>query len=111
MSCAAFVTAAAVARSGFAGPPRSLKAARRPRAAAAAVPRRRGAVRMSLIPFVPNWLALAAWAYGSYRFYGGFSATSYERSYKLPLTLLWPLFLANGKYRANFKKALKAGKD
>jgi hypothetical protein len=86
-----------------------------PRGAAVAparVSRARAPVAMSLIPFVPNWLAMGAWLYGSYRFYGGFAETSYQQSYKVPLALCWPLFIAvNGKYRSNFMKALKAPKD
>jgi arylsulfatase A-like enzyme len=67
---------------------------------------------MSLIPFVPNWLALGSWLYGAYRFNAGFSRTSYQAGYKVPLALAWPLFIAvNSSYRKNFVKAIKKSDD
>lgn len=117
MACAAFVPDAATAGSSFAvrsSPQRVPLCGRARLAGAAAAPHvaRQSAARMSLIPLVPNWLALGAWLYGGYRFYGGFRETNYQQNYKVPLSVLWPVFLVfNKKYRANFQKALKAPKD
>lgn len=69
-------------------------------------------IRMGLIPFVPNWIALSAWAFGVYRFYLGFDKTSYQRSYRVPLALAWPLLFAiNESYRKNFTKSIKGSDD
>lgn len=68
--------------------------------------------RASLVPFIPNLISIPAYAYGAYRFFRGFDATTYESTYKIPLAAMWPLFiLANGRYRENFLKALERGTD
>lgn len=73
---------------------------------------RKARVRMSLLPLVPNWMLVAAWAYGAYRFYRGFHRTSYQDSFRVPLALAWPLLFAlNGSYRSNFTKSLKGSDD
>lgn len=67
---------------------------------------------MGLIPLIPNWTVLAAWGYGAYRFYVGFSRTSYQSGFRIPLALAWPLFfVVNGSFRANFQKSIKAADD
>lgn len=69
-------------------------------------------VRMGLIPFIPNWIALASWAYGAYRFYQGYDRTSYQSSFRVPLAVAWPiLFAINGSYRENFAKSIKGSDD
>lgn len=76
------------------------------------VANRTARVRMSLLPLVPNWMLVAAWAYGAYRFYRGFHRTSYQDSFRVPLALAWPLlFVFNGSYRSNFTKSLKGSDD
>lgn len=71
-----------------------------------ATPCRRHAA-MSLIPFIPNWVAIAGWFYGAYRFYLGFNRTSYQSTYRIPLALAWPLLCAiNGSYRKNFVRSI-----
>lgn len=68
--------------------------------------------QMSLIPFVPNWIALGGWAFGAYRFYLGFYRTSYQSSFRLPLAIAWPLlFIVNPSYRKNFKRSIGASDD
>jgi hypothetical protein len=72
------------------------------------VRRTRANLRASLIPFVPNWLAIGGWLYGVYRFNAGFEKTSYQKGFKVPLALAWPVFIAfNASYRKNFVKAIK----
>lgn len=67
---------------------------------------------MGIIPLLPDWIVMAAWVYGGFRFYNGFDATNYQRNYRIPLAVAWPLFaLLNGKYRSNFMKALKGSDD
>ena len=47
---------------------------------------------------------------GVWKFWKGFSRTSFTRSFsnKLRLSLLWPaLWITNQSYRQNFRKALK----
>ncbi len=44
---------------------------------------------------------------GAWKFWNGFNRTNFSQG-KLPLTLLWPMFLAfNKSYRENFSRALK----
>lgn len=67
---------------------------------------------MSLLPLVPNWLLLAAWIFGAYRFYLGFNKTSYQSSFRIPLALAWPvLIIVNGSYRQNFVRSIRAADD
>lgn len=74
--------------------------------------RHRSVVHMSLIPFIPNWLVLAAWGYGAYRFYQGFNRTSYQSSFRIPLALAWPLLFAiNPSYRKNFTRSITGADD
>lgn len=50
------------------------------------------------------------YAVGAYKFWKGFERTNFQRSlsYRIGLSLLWPaLFIANGSFRRNFRKALK----
>ncbi|QLE59375.1 hypothetical protein [Nostoc sp. TCL26-01] len=47
---------------------------------------------------------------GVWKFWNGFSRTNFTQSLpnRIGLSLLWPaLFIANGAYRRNFRKALK----
>ncbi|MBW4667532.1 MAG: hypothetical protein KME60_08890 [Cyanomargarita calcarea GSE-NOS-MK-12-04C] len=47
---------------------------------------------------------------GIWKFWNGFEKTNFTRSLpnRIGLALLWPaLFLTNGSYRRNFRKALK----
>lgn len=68
--------------------------------------------QMSLLPFVPNWLLLAAWGFGAFRFYQGFNQTSYQSSFRIPLSLAWPvLFAVNTAYRQNFIRSIRSGDD
>jgi membrane-bound metal-dependent hydrolase YbcI (DUF457 family) len=52
-------------------------------------------------------LALAAYAFGVWKFWTGFNRTNFTQG-RLPLALLWPvLLIANKSYRQNFNRALK----
>ena len=52
-------------------------------------------------------LLMAVYGGGAWKFWQGFSRTSFSQG-KVKLTLLWPLFLAfNKSYRENFNRALK----
>lgn len=65
-------------------------------------------VRMGLIPLVPNWLLLGSYVFGAYRFFRGFRATDYQRMYRIPLSLLFPIFLiASATFRSNFSRAIR----
>lgn len=71
-------------------------------------PAKRSSVSMSLIPFIPNWIAFPTYIYGVYKFYAGFESTSYQQSFRIPLSFAWPIFsIFSDKYRKNFMKALK----
>ena len=51
--------------------------------------------------------ALVGYVYGVWKFWTGFNRTNFS-SGRLPLALLWPVFLiANKSYRQNFNRALK----
>lgn len=72
----------------------------------------RASTRMGLIPLLPNWTLLAGWIFGAVRFYKGFDRTSYQNSYKLPLSMAWPiLFIVNGSFRKNFTRSIKSSDD
>eukprot|EP00871_Galdieria_phlegrea_P002423 jgi/Galph1/3181/GphlegSOOS_G1846.1 len=67
---------------------------------------------LGLVPFVPNWLVLGFYGYLGFRFFAGFDSTTYNKNSRVILTLLWPImFLANERFRDNFKKALRQGSD
>lgn len=52
-------------------------------------------------------VALIVYGYGVWKFWIGFNRTNFS-SGRLPLALLWPVFLvANKSYRQNFNRALK----
>ena len=61
---------------------------------------------MGIVPLVPNWLLMAAYAYFGYRFYRGFDRTTYDSSVRLMLTFVWPLLLATREGRRNVQRAL-----
>lgn len=47
------------------------------------------------------------YGYGVWKFWTGFNRTNFSNG-RLPLALLWPVFLvANKSYRQNFNRALK----
>lgn len=52
-------------------------------------------------------IALVVYGVGVWKFWKGFNRTTFS-SGRLPLALMWPVFLiANKSYRQNFQKALK----
>lgn len=52
-------------------------------------------------------VALIVYGFGVWKFWTGFNRTNFS-SGRLPLALLWPVFLiANKSYRQNFNRALK----
>ncbi|NJO43759.1 MAG: hypothetical protein HC769_22665 [Cyanobacteria bacterium CRU_2_1] len=52
-------------------------------------------------------VAAVVYVYGVYKFLTGFDRTNFT-SGRLPLALLWPVFLiANKSYRQNFSRVLK----
>ncbi len=90
----------------------SVCVARKARFAAAKNARVAAPIRMGLVPFVPNWLLLGGWIFGSYRFFKGFKSTDYRPGYRIPLALLWPIFmLVNANFRANFMRAYRNPSD
>jgi len=52
-------------------------------------------------------VTLIVYVYGVWKFWTGFNRTNFS-SGRLPLALMWPVFLiANKSYRQNFNRALK----
>mmetsp|Transcript_17444 Transcript_17444/g.36226 ORF Transcript_17444/g.36226 Transcript_17444/m.36226 type:complete len:116 (-) Transcript_17444:172-519(-) len=82
-----------------------------PRSRAQSTPRVRRGERMSILPLVPDLITLPVYAYLAIRFYQGFDRTTYNSSYRLPLSLIWPVLLINGRSRENLQRALKASDD
>jgi hypothetical protein len=60
-----------------------------------------------IIPLVPNWLVWILYLYFGYRFYRGYSRTTFDSSSKLVLTLIWPVLLITASGRRNFQRALR----
>jgi len=55
-------------------------------------------------------LLLGAYGFVSWRFWGGFNRTNFNKDFitRLSMSLLWPILVfANKSYRRNFGKALK----
>jgi len=72
------------------------------------VKRQAANIRMGIVPFVPNFALIGGWIYGSVKFAQGFHKTDYQRGYKYPLALLWPVFmLVNGNFRKNFMRTFR----
>lgn len=72
----------------------------------------RAPLRMGLVPFVPNWAIIGGWIFGGYRFFKGFKSTDYRPGYRIPLAILWPIFmLVNANFRANFMRAYRNPSD
>ncbi|MBU6228366.1 MAG: hypothetical protein KGQ93_01560 [Cyanobacteria bacterium REEB459] len=52
-------------------------------------------------------IVMVVYGGGAWKFWTGFDRTNFTQG-RLPLTLLWPMFLAfNKAYRENFSRALK----
>jgi hypothetical protein len=67
---------------------------------------------LGIVPFIPNWILLALYGYLGFRFFSGFDQTTYNKNSRLLLSILWPImFIANDRFRQNFKKALKQGDE
>ncbi|GJQ11683.1 hypothetical protein GpartN1_g3474.t1 [Galdieria partita] len=63
---------------------------------------------LGIVPLIPNWILIALYGYLGFRFFSGFEQTTYNKNSRLLLSILWPvMFIANDRFRQNFKKALK----
>ena len=51
-------------------------------------------------------IAVGVYTGGGVKFWTGFDRTHFSQN-KVPLTLLWPIFIFNRSYRSNFMRALK----
>jgi hypothetical protein len=65
------------------------------------------------MPKLLGFIVFAAYLFGIWKFWRGYSRTNFSRSLptRITLSLLWPaLLVINPAYRQNFRKALKGGK-